>query len=82
MRKSAVEKLTMFRTTDLALATVISLWFPLESVDKQNPRKAEFVFLTDPKLDALVKRYWQRELKVEAQAFFSALKFIKSRLYE
>lgn len=70
-----------FRTTDLALATVLSLFFPLDSVDKTNTHKAEFLFKSDDQLHRLIETYWKRELKIEPQAFFAQLKFIKSRLY-
>ncbi len=70
-----------YSTSDLSLATSISLFYPLESIDKKNPYKAEFLFKRDDSLDKLIEAYWKRELKVEPQAFFAQLKFIKSRLY-
>ena len=70
-----------YATSDLSLATCISLFYPLESIDKKNPYKAEFLFKRDDSIDKLIEAYWKRELKVEPQAFFAQLKFIKSRLY-
>ena len=70
-----------FRTADLALATAISLFYPLESIDRGN-RKAQFVFKRDVGLDDLIASYWRRELKVEPQAYFDAMRVIKGRLYE
>ena len=70
-----------FQTSDLALATVISLSYPLEVIDKTNPQKAEFLFKRDNQLDQLIESYWRKELKIEPQTFFNQLKFIKSRLY-
>lgn len=73
---------TTFQTADLSLTAVLSIWFPLEEIDRTNPRKAKFVFKKSPRLDELVNSFWRRELKVEPQAYFSQLKTIKARLYE
>jgi hypothetical protein len=70
-----------YATSDLALATAISLWLPLEAIDKTNPTKAVFLFKRDENLDQLIEAYWRRELKVEPQAYFAQLKAIKARLY-
>lgn len=70
-----------YSTSDLALATTISLWFPLEVVDKTNPSRAIFLFKKEVGLGEMVEAFWRKELKIEPQAFFSQLKFIKSRLY-
>ena len=70
-----------YSTSDLALATAISLWYPIEAIDKTNPHKATFLFRRDEKLDELLELYWKRELKVEPQLYFQQLKAIKTRLY-
>ena len=70
-----------YKTSDLALATTISLSFSIESIDKTHPRRVFFVFRHDKDLDKLIKSYWRGELKVEPQAFFSQLKSIKTRIY-
>lgn len=70
-----------YSTSDLALATAISLWYPIDTIDRQNPRKATFLFKRDEKLDELIEVYWKRELKVEPQEYFNQLKAIKARLY-
>lgn len=70
-----------YKTADLALATAISLFYSLEAVDRQNPRKAQFLFKRNSKLDGLIDSYWREELKVEPQAYFNALRIIKTRLY-
>ena len=73
---------TSFQTADLSLATVISLWLPIEGIDRTNPRKALFIFKKCSRLDELVDSFWRRELKVEPQGYFNQLKAIKARLYE
>lgn len=71
-----------YSTSDLALATAISLFYPLEAVDKQNPHKAQFLFKRDADLEQLIEAYWKGELKVNPAAYFQQLKIIKTRLYE
>jgi hypothetical protein len=68
-------------TCDLSVAVTLSLFFPLESIDKSNPRKANFVFKRSAELDEKLRLYWRRELQVEPQAFSSQLKNLKTRLY-
>lgn len=70
-----------FSTSDLALATAISLCYPIDAIDKQNPRKASFLFKRNDKFDELLETYWKRELKIEPQEYFNQLKAIKARLY-
>ena len=72
----------VFRTADLATATVVSLHYPLEAIERKPfERKAFFVFKKEPGLDELLEKYYRRELQVEPYQFFEQLSFIKSRLY-
>ena len=70
-----------YQSSDLALVCTISLWYPIETIDRTNPRKATFLFRRDEKLDELLETYWKRQLKVEPQTYFNQLKAIKARLY-
>jgi len=70
-----------YSTENLALATAISLWFPLESIDRANPRKVRFEFLQSKQLDELIESFWKHEVRVEPLEFFNALKALKSRIY-
>lgn len=70
-----------YQSSDLSLVCVISLYYPIEAIDRTNPRKATFLFKRDEQLDELLESYWRRELKVEPQAYFSQLKAVKARLY-
>lgn len=72
---------TYWQSSDLALATVLSLFFPISSIDKQNPRKAEFIFERSRKLEELINQYWKKELLVEPRQYFDQLKSLKARLY-
>ena len=68
-----------YLTSDLALATTISLNFPIADIDRANPRKAVFVFQRSPELEALVDSYFTHQLKVSPQVFFNQLRDVKAR---
>jgi hypothetical protein len=70
-----------YSTSDLALVAAISLYYPIEAIDKADPRKATFMFKREEKLDQFVEAYWRGELKVNPAAYFNQLKSCKSRLY-
>lgn len=70
-----------YTTSDLALATAISLCHPIDAIDRQNPRKVSFLFKREDKFEELLEAYWKRELKIEPQEYFNQLKAIKARLY-
>ena len=69
-----------YKTTDLNLAVVLSLNFPIKELINNNGR-GTFVFENTEELNDLVKDYWNRQLSIEPQALFDALKTIKNRLY-
>lgn len=71
-----------YHTSDLALATVLALFYALEAVDRSNPYKAEFFFKRDDQLDNVIESFWRRELKIEPIAFFNQLKVLKSQLHQ
>ncbi|MDP3697161.1 MAG: DUF5659 domain-containing protein [Candidatus Taylorbacteria bacterium] len=81
MTTETLNKNDFYQTADLALAAVIFLSYPLEAIERQNPRKAQFLFKRGSQLDELIESYWQGGLKVEPQAYFNALRVIKARLY-
>jgi len=78
-RRSSVKN--YYQTSDLALVTTLSLFYPIDSVDKTHPRRVLFVFKRNEKLNEIIKCYWHGELKVEPQKFFNQLKNIKTRIY-
>lgn len=79
------EKLTIddyYSSFDLALSAAISLYFPLEVIDRtQDPYRAQFLFKKSKELDDFLGSYWKGEIRVEPQAYFNQLKNIKARLY-
>ena len=72
---------SFYRTADLALTAAISLFYPVEAIDRLNPKKAQFIFKQDEGLNELIENYWKGQIKVEPQAYFNALRIIKARLY-
>ena len=80
MNKKIEEKL--YRTSSLPLATHLSLRQPIINVDKENPRKALFIFENTTEILNYVSEYWAGEARVEPQAYFNQLKILKGRLYE
>lgn len=74
-------KQTTERIADLALVTILSLSFPIESVEKTNTRRVLFVFKKSQKLKEVIESYWRCELRIEPQQFFNQLKIIKTRIY-
>jgi hypothetical protein len=74
--------LDYYSSSDLGLSTVLSLYYPIDFIDKSNPQKVVFNFKREAGLDDLVANYWARRLQIEPQALLSQLKSIKTRLYE
>ncbi len=69
-----------YQTSDLSLATAISLFFPIEGIDKTR-HKALFLFKRSQELDLLIESFWRKELKVDPLTYFNQLKIVKARLY-
>ena len=71
-----------FSSSDLALVTTISLYYTVDSLDRSNLPKIQFLFKRDSDLDHFVESYWKGEVRVNPITFFNQLKTIKSRIYE
>lgn len=82
MKTELLYEKDFYQTTDLACAAALSLFLPVEAIDKTNPRRAYFVFRKSEELDRLLEAFWSRQLKVESRAYFDQLKALKTRLYE
>jgi hypothetical protein len=72
----------MYHTSDLACAAAISLYVPLENVDRSDPRRAQFIFARTSRLEDIVSEFQKRQLSVEPRAYFDQIKALKTRLYE
>jgi len=82
MIQKIIEGEDYYRTPDLALATSISLFYPLEAIDKPpSSNRGFFLFKRSEQLDVLIESYHKREMRVEPATYFHQLRQIKSRLY-
>ncbi|HUD09984.1 MAG TPA: DUF5659 domain-containing protein [Patescibacteria group bacterium] len=71
-----------YQTSDLALSAFLNLYFPIDSLDKTYPNKTIFLFKRSKELESLIEAYWKRKVQVNPQDYFSAIKNVKSRLYQ
>ncbi len=81
MKTEALKTSELYSTTDLTTAVTLSLFFPIEAIDKTNPNKAYFLFKRIGDFDVLLEAFWRRQLKIEPQTFAAQMKAIKTRLY-
>lgn len=72
----------VFTTYDLGVSTaLLCAGFELLSLDKENPRKALFVFKKVESIEDVANRYFSDRLEVKARSFFDHLKALKNKLY-
>lgn len=78
-----IENMTVFRTSDLALAAALSvLGFAIKDIEKVQISRAVFIFSDSTDCRKMVDLYWRGELSVNPQSYFNELKSLKSRIYE
>ena len=71
-----------YRTSDFALASALSIWYPVISLKKvSGSNKVEFEFEYDNEMHELVEQYWRGELSVDPQRYFQQLKVLKTRIH-
>lgn len=71
-----------FKTSDLALATAISvLGIAIEAMQQTDSGRMNFIFTKSEKVQDIVNRFWRGELLVEPQSYFNQLKVLKTRIY-
>ncbi len=71
-----------FSTFDLGCsAALISVGFEIISLDKQNPRKVQFIFHRATGIEKVVEDYWVGRLEIKARVFFDNVKMLKNRIY-
>ena len=72
----------LYQCADLGLTVVLSLYFPIVSINRQpNSHKAYFSFEQTKELTDLIQTYWRGELRIEPKTYFDQLRTIKARLY-
>lgn len=81
MNSQNLKENSFYRSQDLNLVTVLSLYIPIEKIDRSNVAKVQFLFAESDQLRQLVNDYWKGELRIEPKLYFSQLKNIKTRLY-
>lgn len=69
------------KISDLALATTLSLYSPIQKIESTDNRRVVFGFDKSQKVDDLITSFWLGELRIEPQQFFNQLKIIKTRIY-
>ncbi len=70
-----------YKTSDLTLATTLSIYFPIILIDRSNGKKVLFVFDRSTALDELIEKFWQNKIAVEPQIFSNQMKNLKTRIY-
>ena len=69
-----------FSTPDLNLASVISLSYPVDSIERFSDRKVAFVFKRDEALDRLIESFWRRDIRVEPIQFAEQRRLLIARM--
>ena len=78
--KNIVRECDMYRTSDLALAAALSLFYPLDAIDRRADGPVVFVFRRAAHLDSLLERYWRGVLRVEPQAYCQQIHVLQHRV--
>ena len=72
-----------YSTTDLCLAGVLAIFYPLEEVTKDPfSNKSIFVFSDSEALGEMVNKFHLGELRIEPRVVFSQLRILKTRLHD
>lgn len=80
--KNVNKKDETFRTSDFALITTLSLFFPIDGTDRSEPKRVVFIFKKTKQLEETIEKYYQLKLRIEPRQFFNQTKTVKSILYE
>jgi hypothetical protein len=77
-----VDPSSVFTTYDLGCASfLLCLGYKLVSLDRDNPRKALFVFRREPRIEEYANKYFTDEVEVKARSMFDSIKALKNKLY-
>ena len=79
---SIVRERDVYRTSDLALAAELSLFYPLDAIDRRADGPVVFVFRRAAHLDSLLERYWRGALRVEPQAYCEHVHVLQHRVWK
>lgn len=71
-----------FSMYDLGCAAALSTKnFKLKQINKTNARKSLFMFEYSDEVVDTAQKYWSKELPVDAQTYFNAIKNLKNQIY-
>lgn len=71
-----------FQSADLSLvATLASIGYSIEAIDRNNGSRAIFLIPRDKFLDEKVQAFWSHSITVDPLTYFNCLKELKTRLY-
>ena len=71
---------TTYKTSDIGLAATLALSFPVEGINKTNPKRAIFLFVESPNLKTVVEHYYLAKTGVEPMAFLNKIKTLKTMI--
>ena len=72
---------TLTITPEFALAaSLLSIGYTLECLDRSDPSRVQFCFLREKRIDDVIEQYWKRTLMVNVIVFYAALMNLKARL--
>jgi hypothetical protein len=76
-----LEKYEIFNTSDLPLAAVFSMHFPISEVRRDKAPRLTFRFRVSGDYLQLENEYRMGNLAVEPRKYFDQIKYLKSLLY-
>lgn len=72
----------IYSTYDLGVsASLLCAGFELLSLDKENPRKALFIFRRADGIEETANLYFSDRLELKARSFFDSVKALKNKLH-
>ena len=71
-----------FDSSDLCEVAVLALHFPIESIDKVDPKRVIFFFKSSKELSEILKKLKDKKLKIEPQEFYAQIRAIKTMIYD
>lgn len=72
-----------YKTNSLSLASALSLFLPITSIEKDSANNnCLFYFDDTPELQKLISSFWNRNLLVDASGYFAQTKTLKARIHE
>ena len=71
-----------YSTSDLNLATtLLSLSYNLEQLDVADIKRVKFVFAFDDKIEGDIKKFWEKDLRIDARTLLENQRCLKNRIY-